>query len=71
MNMIQTQVSKLTANPIGAIAGGVLVFWATKKYAGVSNNWMLGLAAVVGAVGGAMAQGSMKKPAMVTAPSVK
>ena len=50
---------------MGAIAGGVLVFWVAKKYGNVSNMWMLGVATLVGVVGGAMVQSSMKAKASV------
>lgn len=72
MNTINAQISKVTANPIGAIAGGALVFWGAKKYAGMSNNWMLGIATVVGVIGGAMVQSAMKaKSGVPTAATTK
>lgn len=66
----QSQITKVTSNPIGAVVGGVAVFYATKKWANVSNKWMLGVAVLVGVVGGAMAQQAIvsQKP---TAKTVK
>ncbi len=69
METVKTQFSKLTSNPIGAIAGGFVAFWAAKKYASVSNKWALGGIAIVGAVAGAMAQSKMK--AKASAPALK
>lgn len=69
METVKTQFSKLTSNPIGAIAGGFVAFWAAKKYASVSNKWALGTIAIVGAVAGAYAQSQVK--AKASAPALK
>jgi hypothetical protein len=57
-------------NPIGAIVGGVALYWASHKYAGVSNTYArIGLA-VVGLYVGAYAQkqvsAMMSKPTATT-----
>jgi outer membrane lipoprotein SlyB len=62
---MKEQVSKITGNPIGAIAGGVAVFFAAKKFGKVENKWALGALAIVGVVAGAMIQGKMKAKAGV------
>lgn len=62
---MKEQVSKITGNPIGAIAGGVAVFFAAKKLGKVENKWALGALAIVGVVAGAMIQGKMKAKAGV------
>jgi hypothetical protein len=54
------------ANPIGAVVGGVAFYWASSKYAGVSNMYArIGLG-IVGLYVGAMAQkaisAQMSKP---------
>jgi ABC-type enterobactin transport system permease subunit len=67
MNTIKTQIGKVTSNPIGAIVGGVAVYYAAKKYGNVTNRWMLIGAGVLGVIGGAMAQASFKKGAPTAA----
>ena len=61
MNTIKNQISTVTSNPIGAIVGGVAVYYAAKKYGNVTNRWMLIGAGVVGVIGGAMAQSAITK----------
>lgn len=62
----------LMQNPIGAIAGGAAFYWASKKYAGVSNTYVRVGLGIVGLFVGAYAQkqisASMSKP---TAASTK
>lgn len=69
METVKTQFGKLTNNPVGAIAGGFVAFWAAKKYANVSNTWALSGLAVVGAIAGAMIQSNLK--AKASAPALK
>jgi hypothetical protein len=59
-NILKTSTDKVKANLLGAAAGGVLVWWASKKYAGVSNTWLRVGLTVVGAIAGANVQGSIK-----------
>lgn len=61
--MLNKQIAKVTNNPVGAIAGGVVGFYAAKKFGNVSNKWMLAGIALVGVVVGAMAQSMMKAQA--------
>lgn len=56
METVNNQFKKITSNPIGAIAGGILLFWATKKYANVSNKWLLAGVSAAGALIGANMQ---------------
>jgi hypothetical protein len=62
MQKVKEQVSKITANPIGALAGGVAVFFLSKKY--TDNKMVIGLATVAGLWVGATAQAKFfaKKP---------
>ena len=60
MNAIKTSVAKVKNNPIGAVAGGAVAFYAIKKMTKVKNPWMLGGAAIVGVIAGAMIQSAMK-----------
>lgn len=49
-------VNNLKSNPIGAVVGAGTLFWASKKYMGVSNTWARVGVALVGAFAGAYAQ---------------
>lgn len=69
--MIKTTVSKVTANPIGAIAGGILAYLVAKKYGKVENKYLLVGIGIAGIVGGAMAQSYIKaKKSVPTATTV-
>lgn len=57
---MKNQIAKVTANPVGAVVGGIAGFYAAKKFAHLSNKWALGAAALVGVVVGAMAQATIK-----------
>jgi hypothetical protein len=63
-------ITSVTSNPMGAVIGGIAVFYGAKKFAGVSNTWVLVGATVLGVLGGAMVQKSMKasssKPNVMT-----
>jgi hypothetical protein len=59
-NIIKTSTDKVKGNLLGAAAGGVLVWWASKKYMGVEKMWLRATLAVVGAVVGANAQAMIK-----------
>lgn len=71
MNVVRQQTAKITNNPLGAIVGGVAVFYGAKKFAKVSNYWLLGGLTIVGVIAGAMIQGSMKGKGQPTAADVK
>jgi hypothetical protein len=71
MDTIKSQVNNLTANPIGAIAGGVAFYYGAKKFASVSNKWALGGIVVVGLIAGAMAQKAIFAKPAPTAASTK
>ena len=71
MNVVRQQTAKITNNPLGAIVGGVVVYFGSKKYANVSNPWMLAGLTLVGVVAGAMIQSSMKTKGQPTAADVK
>lgn len=53
-------IATLKSNPLGAIAGGVVAFYGAKKFAKVSNTKVLIGIALLGVVGGAMAQSKIK-----------
>ncbi len=55
--------SKITGNPIGAIAGGVLAYYVGKKM--IQNNLLLIGATLVGVYVGAMIQSNMKASSSV------
>ena len=53
-------ITNVTSNPMGAVIGGIAVFYGAKKFANVSNMYVLLGATVLGVIGGAMVQKSMK-----------
>lgn len=57
---IKDQVSKITSNPIGAIAGGGAAFYGAKKFGKVTNKWVLAGITLVGVVAGAFVQAKIK-----------
>lgn len=67
---MKDQLKKVTNNPIGAIAGGVAVFYGAKKFANVENKFVLIGLALVGAVAGAMIQAKIKDKG-ITAAAIK
>ena len=48
---------------MGAVIGGIAVFYGAKKLANVSNTWVLVGATILGVIGGAMVQKSMSASA--------
>lgn len=56
-----TSRAKIANNPIGAIAGGVVAWYITKKYTGVENAWAYAGIILVGIVGGAYATSWAKR----------
>lgn len=69
---MKDQISKVTSNPIGAIAGAGIFWYGAKKMGNVQNNWALIAIAVVGAVVGANLQSKMKaKASQPTAATIK
>ena len=71
MKTVQEQFGKLTANPIGAIAGGVAFYYGAKKMGKVENNYALIGLAVVGAIVGAMVQSRLASKGAPTVKTVK
>lgn len=59
-NVLKTSTDKVKGNLLGAAAGGVLVWWASKKYMGVEKMWLRAGLTLVGAVAGAYAQSAIK-----------
>ncbi len=69
---IQSIGGSLKSNPIGAIIGGVALYFGAKKLMKVENKWALGGLVVVGVIAGAITQSKLKskatiKPAIVGA----
>jgi hypothetical protein len=57
--MLKKVTTNVKTNPIGALAGAGLTFWAAKKYANVSGTWKLVGLAALGAIAGAYVQGQI------------
>jgi uncharacterized protein YcfJ len=55
---MKEQLAKLTGNPIGAVAGGVVGYFAAKKM--VEKTWALVAVTALGVVAGAYAQSMLK-----------
>lgn len=53
-------ISSVTSNPMGAVVGGIAVFYGAKKFAKVSNTMVLIGATILGVIGGAMAEKTIK-----------
>jgi len=69
---IKKQISKITANPIGLLAGAGLGFMAAKKFSKTGNKYVLIGATVAGGILGALAQAAYKaKKGAVTVNTVK
>jgi outer membrane lipoprotein SlyB len=56
MNQVKTQISRLTSNPIGAIAGAGAGYYAAKKLIKTDKMWLLAVTVLAGAVIGATVQ---------------
>ena len=59
----------LKSNPVGAIVGGVALFFGAKKLLKVENKYALAGLALVGVIAGAMVQSKIKSKATV-APAI-
>lgn len=69
---IKKQVSKITANPLGLVAGAGVAYMATKKFYKGGNKFVLIGATIAGGIAGALAQAAYKaKKGAVTATTVK
>jgi hypothetical protein len=53
--------AKLMNNPIGAVAGGVLAWYVTKKYTGIENKWAYTGIIILGVVVGAYSTSYIKR----------
>ena len=69
--VIKNQISKITSNPIGAVAGGVGTYYIAKKHFHVEKTWMLVGLSIVGLVVGATAQSMIFHKGAPTAATVK
>jgi hypothetical protein len=68
---MKNQITKITANPIGSVVGGVAFYYGAKKMGNVSNTYALIALAVVGVYVGAMAQAKLMPKGAPTAATVK
>ncbi len=66
---IKTIGGNLKSNPVGAIVGGVALFFGAKKLMKVENKYALAGLTLVGVFVGAMAQSKLKSKATV-APAI-
>jgi len=68
---MKEQITKVTSNPIGAIAGAAAGYFAAKKWGG-GNKWVYVGATVVGIFVGATIQAKIKaKAGAPTAATIK
>jgi hypothetical protein len=56
-----TSQAKIMNNPLGAIGGGVLAWYLTKRYTGIENRWIYAGIILVGAVAGAYTMSAYKR----------
>ncbi len=66
---VQSIGGSLKANPIGAIVGGVALYFGAKKLMKVENKYALAGLVVVGVIAGAIAQSKLKSKATI-APAI-
>ena len=70
MGKVGSEVTKVTNNPLGAIAGGVVFFYATKRI--VQNNYVLIGMTLLGVYLGATLQRNYKaKQSVPTAQTIQ
>jgi len=62
-SLVSQATGKVKGNLLGAAAGGVLVWWASKKYMGVEKMWLRAGLTLVGVVAGAYVQSGVKAKA--------
>lgn len=53
--------AKLMNNPVGAIAGGLIAWYITKKYTGIENKWAYTGIILVGVAVGAYSTSYIKR----------
>ena len=53
MNQVNTQISKLTSNPIGSVAGAYAGYYVAKNLVKAQQMWVTIAISVVGAIVGA------------------
>lgn len=59
MNTVQTQINRLTANPIGAIGGAGAGYYVATKLIKTEKQWMTWAVVIVGGIVGASIQSKM------------
>ncbi len=57
--------NSVKSSPIGALVGGVALFFAAKKLMKIENKWAMGGLVVVGVIAGAMVQSKLKSKATI------
>ena len=56
-----TTRAKMMNNPMGAIAGGVIAWYITKKYTGIESKWAYAGIIVLGVAAGSFATSYIKR----------
>jgi hypothetical protein len=56
-----TSQAKIMNNPLGAIGGGVLAWYLTKRYTGIESKWAYAGIILVGVVAGAYTMSAYKR----------
>ena len=68
---MKNQIAKITANPLGAIAGGVAAFYGAKKFGNISNKYALIGVSLLGVIVGAMAQAKFMPKGQPTSTTIQ
>lgn len=58
---VGTSRAKITNNPLGAIGGGVLAWYLTKRYTGLENKWAYAGIILLGVTVGAYTMSAIKR----------
>jgi hypothetical protein len=61
LGTVGTSRAKITNNPLGAIGGGVLAWYLTKRYTGLENKWAYAGIILIGVVTGAYTMSAIKR----------
>ena len=61
MGVVGTSRAKITNNPLGAIGGGVLAWYLTKRYTGLENKWAYAGIVLIGVAVGAYTMSAIER----------
>jgi outer membrane lipoprotein SlyB len=70
MKTVNTQISRLTSNPIGSLVGAGAGYYVAKKLMGTQKMWITIAITIVGGMLGAGVQSRMGKKGVPTAATV-